>query len=260
MSREKLRALVSDLRWELVRRRSATLGAWRVHEILPLRAVKTMPAALPAPASDASLASLRDQTIGDCRLCPLGDTRTRLVFGVGNPQARVMFIGEGPGFMEDKKGEPFVGPAGLLLDKILQSVGLSRQASDADWKWVYIANVVKCHPMVDPSDPEKRGNDRPPEAAEMEKCLPFLREQIRLIRPWFIVALGSVAAKALLNTSRGITALRGQWFDYSQEGLETPIRLLPTYHPAALLRNPDLKKDVWEDMKALRSALLARFS
>lgn len=177
-----------------------------------------------------------------CRKCPLGAARLRPAFGVGSPDAKVMFIGEGPGFEEDHRGEPFVGKAGQLLDQILASIGLSRSA-------VYIANIVKCHPMVDPSDPEKRGNDRPPTAEEMAACRPYLDRQIALIRPRVIVTLGNVSTRVLLNTTAGITALRGQWRDYNG------IRLLPTFHPSALLRDPALKRPVWEDMKALRAEL-----
>jgi DNA polymerase len=163
--------------------------------------------------------------------------------------------------MEDRQGEPFVGPAGQLLDKILASIGLSRQPLAEPWMQVYIANIVKCHPMKDPSRPDLRGNDRAPNDQEMETCRPFLMKQIRIIRPRFLLALGATAAKALLRTDRGISAIRGRWFDFSPDGdgpLDEPlqVRLLPTYHPSALLRNPDLKKDVWQDVKALRQALL----
>jgi DNA polymerase len=194
------------------------------------------------------LKKLFEEVIGDCRLCPLADTRKKIVFGVGNPESSVLFVGEGPGFDEDRLGEPFVGKAGQLLDKIMAAINLDR-------KTAYIANIVKCHPMVDPSDPEKRGNDRPPELSEIEQCLPFLKEQIRIIEPKVIVALGAVSARTLLSTTEGITRLRGkvrkiQFFDGGAE-----IAVLPTYHPAALLRNPDLKKEVWTDMKLLREMI-----
>jgi len=159
----------------------------------------------------------------------------------------VIFVGEGPGYEEDHRGEPFVGKAGQLLDKILEAIGLSR-------KTVYIANIVKCHPMKDPSDPEKRGNDRPPAPEEMQACCGFLDEQLRLIRPSFIVTLGASAAKKMLGTEEGITRIRGRWGEYRvPDGPVIP--LLPTFHPAALLRNPALKRDVWTDMKELRKAL-----
>ena len=208
----------------------------------------------PIPA-EKKLQRLRE-LIGDCRRCPQGPPLSQLAFGGGNPEARVLFIGEGPGYAEDRKGEPFVGPAGQLLDKILAATELSRQAVTPAWKWVYIANMVKCHPMIDPTDNTKRGNDRPPTPEEMAVCSPFLMAQIRIVRPLFIVALGATAGKALLRTEEGISKFRGRWFDYSPDGDPAlKIRLLPTYHPAALLRNPALKKDVWEDMKNLKAEL-----
>lgn len=210
----------------------------------------------PTRTNAQRLAHLRGH-IGDCKRCPLGQSRIQLAFGIGNPEARVLFIGEGPGYAEDRKGEPFVGPAGQLLDKILAATDLSRNVMEPSWKWVYIANMVKCHPMIDPSDNTKRGNDRPPTPDEMAVCSPFLMAQIRIIRPLFIVALGNTAGKALLKTEEGISKFRGKWVDFSVEGLSAPIRFLPTYHPAALLRNPALKKDVWEDMKNLKAALEA---
>ncbi len=158
-----------------------------------------------------------------------------------------MFIGEGPGFDEDHKGEPFVGKSGQLLDKIMASIGLSRQT-------VFIANVVKCHPMKDPGSPESRGNDRQPTPEEEEACRPFLDEQIRLIAPKVIMTIGAVPARALLGPGISITRIRGQWKSYKPGG-GPAVPLLPTYHPAALLRNPDLKRDVWNDMKSLRDFL-----
>jgi DNA polymerase len=154
-------------------------------------------------------------------------TLLHLVFGVGNPNATVMFIGEGPGFDEDRLGEPFVGKAGQLLDKILSSIGLDRTK-------VYIANIVKCHPMVDPSKPDMRGNDRPPQPEEMDKCLPFLIEQIGIVRPSLVVTLGATATKALLQTSEGITRIRGQLREMDLLSDGTIIKVLPTYHPATI--------------------------
>jgi uracil-DNA glycosylase len=214
------------------------------------------PIALTAPAVKTAVSGskkdllqrLYKETIGDCQLCPLWEKRKNIVFGVGNPDSKVMFVGEGPGFDEDRLGEPFVGKAGQLLDKIMAAIGLDRTNS-------YIANIVKCHPMVDPSQPEKRGNDRPPSPSEIEACLPFLKEQISIIQPSIIVALGSTSAKTLLGRSDGITKVRGQVFNIPLvEGL-APIPVLPTFHPAALLRDPELKKPVWEDMKLLRSII-----
>lgn len=159
-----------------------------------------------------------------------------------------MFIGEGPGFKEDHTGEPFVGRSGQLLDKIMVSIGLSR-------KTVYIANIVKCHPMKNPADPESHGNDRPPTPEEMDACRGWLEAQIRAIKPKVIVTLGAVPARALLGDLTPITKIRGQWRTYDPGAGLPPIKLLPTFHPAALLRNPDLKRDVWDDMKNLQKEL-----
>lgn len=244
--RDELLEIIGGLKEHLRRNGGASLGTWKTH------------AAPSAPPAEA-LEHLRVNEIGDCQICPLGATRIKLAFGVGNPEAKVMIIGEGPGYMEDRQGEPFVGPAGQLLDKILAAIELSRQPQTPAWKWVYIANMVKCHPMVDPTDNTKRGNDRAPSPEEIEKCFPFLAKQIRIVKPKFIVAMGATAAKALLNTTKGVMSIRGQWFDFNLDGCE-PMRLIPTYHPAALLRNPDWKKDVWEDVKKLRAELLASLS
>lgn len=213
------------------------------------------PAVLPPPpepsrsadGSDAERLAQLKAEVGSCRKCPLGAQRLTAVFGVGSPTAQVIFVGEGPGYEEDRQGEPFVGKAGQLLDKILAAIGLSRET-------VYIANIVKCHPMADPSTPDARGNDRPPTAAEMAACRPYLEEQIRLIRPKVLVTLGNSATKALLGVETGISRLRGQWQELNVPGLG-PVRVLPTYHPAALLRDPNLKRDVWTDMKNLKQEL-----
>lgn len=184
-----------------------------------------------------------------CKACELGKYRLQAVPGVGARDAKVMFIGEGPGFQEDHQGEPFVGRSGQLLDKILESIGLSRKTN------AYIANIVKCHPMKNPSDPESHGNDRPPTPEEMDECRGWLEAQIRAIKPKVLVTLGASPAKALLRDQTPITKLRGQWRTFDPGGGLGPIKLLPTFHPAALLRNPELKKDVWEDMKSLRQEL-----
>lgn len=165
--------------------------------------------------------------IGDCHRCKLWSGRTHVVFGAGNPSARLMFIGEGPGRDEDVQGEPFVGRAGqLLTDIITKGMGLKRED-------VYIANVVKCRP------PENRN----PEPDEVASCEPFLRKQIDLVRPEIIVALGKFAVQTLLQSKVPISRLRGNWHSYHG------IRLMPTFHPAYLLRNPGDKKLVWEDIK-----------
>jgi uracil-DNA glycosylase family 4 len=191
--------------------------------------------------SGNALATYRKE-ICNCTRCPLGLTRINFVFGVGNPGARLMFVGEGPGFDEDHKGEPFIGRAGQLLNKIIEAMGMLR--SD-----VYIANIVKCHPMKDPSDNELRANDRPPTAEEMACCMPYLERQIDIIKPAVICTLGTTASHGLLKVDTVIGKLRGKIVDYKQ------YKLMPTYHPAALLRNPALKRDVWEDMKQIKSIL-----
>ena len=178
----------------------------------------------------------------NCKKCNLGNSRLNAVFGVGDPYTNIMFIGEGPGFQEDHKGEPFVGRAGALLDKIIAAMGFSRQT-------VYIANIVKCHPMKNPSNPELKTNDRPPTQEEMQTCKPYLDKQIEIIAPKVIVTLGSSSTKALLQTEETISSLRGNFKEYHG------IKLMPTYHPAALLRNPNLKKDVWHDMQKVMAYL-----
>ncbi len=175
-----------------------------------------------------SLERIRQQ-VADCQLCDeLCTTRTQTVFGVGNPRARLCFLGEAPGADEDRQGEPFVGRAGQLLTKIIEACTLSR--SD-----VYILNVLKCRPP---------GN-RAPLPHEAENCREFLDRQLALIRPEFICCLGAVAAQTLLGTQESISRMRGKFFDYHG------IAVMCTYHPAYLLRNPAAKKDVWEDMKTL---------
>jgi uracil-DNA glycosylase len=172
--------------------------------------------------------------IGDnctrCKLCKQG--RTQIVFGVGNPRAQLMFVGEAPGQDEDLQGEPFVGRAGQLLTKIIEAIGLRRDE-------VYIANVIKCRPP---------GN-RNPEPDEVATCEPFLFRQIDVIKPRVIVALGTFAAQCLLKTTDPISRMRGRVFRYRG------AQLIPTFHPAFLLRSPDRKRDVWEDMKKVRALL-----
>ncbi len=197
--------------------------------------------ASPGSDSGAKLCEF-EKEISGCTKCRLGETRIKFVFGEGNPRAELMFVGEGPGYDEDHQGRPFVGRAGQLLTKIIESIGYKRQD-------VFIANLVKCHPMKDPSDREKRGNDRAPAPDEISTCFPYLERQIEIIRPRIICALGSYAAKTLLATEEGIGALRGKFRLFHE------TTLMPTYHPAALLRNPALKKDVWEDMKLIRAEL-----
>jgi DNA polymerase len=164
--------------------------------------------------------------LGECTRCKLHGGRTRLVFGVGNPSAELVFVGEGPGADEDVQGEPFVGRAGQLLTKMIEAMGFSRSQ-------VYIANVVKCRPP---------GN-RDPEPDEIEACEPFLKAQIAAIRPRVIVALGRFAVQTLLRDTTPISRQRGRWREY--EG----VKLMPTFHPAYLLRNPAEKKPAWDDLQ-----------
>ena len=188
----------------------------------------------PAPGETpaAALGAVRSD-LGDCTRCKLHALgRRQIVFGVGNPEADLMFVGEAPGADEDVKGEPFVGRAGQLLTKIIEAIGLARDQ-------VYIANVIKCRPP---------GN-RNPEPDEVAECEPFLVRQIDTIRPVVIVALGKFAAQSLLRTSEPITRLRGREVRYRD------AVLMPTFHPAYLLRNPAAKRDVWEDMKRVRAIL-----
>jgi uracil-DNA glycosylase len=165
-----------------------------------------------------------------CKLHALG--RRQVVFGVGHPEARLMFVGEAPGEDEDKQGEPFVGRAGQLLTKIIEAIGMTRQQ-------VYIANVIKCRPP---------GN-RNPEPDEVDTCEPYLFRQIAIIEPRVVVALGKFAAQSLLRTTEPITKLRGRVFEFRGASL------IPTFHPAYLLRNPPAKREVWEDMKKVRDLL-----
>jgi DNA polymerase len=179
-----------------------------------------------------SLAAVRAD-IGDCTRCKLHTLgRTQIVFGVGNPDADLMFVGEAPGRDEDLQGFPFVGRAGQLLTKIIEAIALKRED-------VYIANVIKCRP------PENRN----PEPDEVATCEPFLFRQIDIIKPKVIVALGKFGAQTLLRTLDPISRLRGRVFDYRG------AKLIPTFHPAYLLRNPSSKREVWEDMKLVRSLL-----
>jgi uracil-DNA glycosylase family 4 len=179
-----------------------------------------------------NLKAIREE-LGECTRCRLAAERNTIVFGVGNPKADIVFVGEGPGRDEDLKGEPFVGRAGQLLTKIIEAMGLTR--SD-----VYICNVVKCRPP----------NNRNPEPAEIAACRPFLEKQLDAIEPKFIVALGSHAAHTLLNTETRISDLRGHFHDYRAN-----IRLMPTFHPAYLLRYAGKKKETWEDMQQIMKEL-----
>jgi len=171
--------------------------------------------------------------ISECQKCALGATRNKFVFGDGDPQANLMLVGEAPGAEEDRLGEPFVGRAGKLLDKILKAINRSRT------KDVYICNVIKCRPP----------NNRDPLSTEVEQCEPYLLKQIEIMRPKLIVALGRVAGKTLLKVEQPLKEMRGKLHDY----FGTP--LIVTYHPAALLRNSNFKPATWEDFKWIKSIL-----
>jgi len=170
--------------------------------------------------------------LGDCQRCKLASKRTNLVFGSGNPEAELVFVGEAPGYDEDQQGLPFVGRAGQLLTKIIESINLKRED-------VYICNVLKCRPP----------DNRNPEPDEVASCNPFLRKQLAAIRPKIVCCLGTFAAQTVLQTAASISRLRGKFFD--MDGM----RVIATFHPAYLLRSPEKKREVWEDMKQIRAEL-----
>jgi uracil-DNA glycosylase len=249
-AREELRALVGQVRTNLAaRQRSGLLGVPRAPSIRESVAAAPSAAALPTvaiaavaktnqldetggrPTGAEGLALVREE-LGDCQRCKLAPLRTNLVFGVGNPNAHLVFVGEAPGADEDAQGEPFVGKAGQLLTKMIEAMGYARQD-------VYICNILKCRPP---------GN-RNPEPDEIAKCEPFLKKQLAALRPRVIVALGKFAAQCLLRDDTPISRLRGSFRSY--EG----IQLMPTFHPAYLLRDPTKKKEAWADLKAVNAAL-----
>jgi uracil-DNA glycosylase family 4 len=181
--------------------------------------------------ADDTLLKIRED-LGDCTRCKLHKGRTKLVFGDGNPNAQLVFVGEGPGADEDMQGLPFVGRAGKLLTQMIEAMGLQRRD-------VYICNVVKCRPP----------QNRAPEPDEVATCSPYLLRQVDVIHPKVIVCLGAVAAKTLLNTTRGISQFRGEWLEWRGH------KLMATYHPAYLLRNPPAKADVWKDLQKVMAEL-----
>jgi uracil-DNA glycosylase family 4 len=210
---------------------------WRTRAVSPIVREELPPDVHGAPVvfsrSPAEALIAVRQDIGDCTRCKLHTLgRTQVVFGVGNPDADLMFVGEAPGGDEDVQGIPFVGRAGQLLTKIIEAIDLTRDD-------VYIANVIKCRPP---------GN-RNPEPDEIETCEPFLFQQIDIIEPKIIVTLGKFAAQTLLRTDAPISRIRGRVFDYRG------AKLIPTFHPAYLLRNPSSKREVWEDMKLVKRLL-----
>jgi uracil-DNA glycosylase family 4 len=224
---DKVREVIADLRSYLEYLREMGI------EAVPASEDETQHRPSP-PAQAASSLPLEEirHELGDCKRCKLHRTRRTIVFGEGSPKAALMFIGEGPGYDEDVQGRPFVGRAGQLLTRIIQSIRLQRED-------VYIANIIKCRP------PQNRN----PQPDEIEACFPFLQKQIEVIQPRIICALGTFSAQSLLRTTDKITALRGRLFDLGG------IKLIPTYHPAFLLRNPDKKREVWEDMKQIMGLL-----
>jgi DNA polymerase len=223
-----------DPAWRGRTERAAAVQHYSSEEPAISAPADAVPATFSRSSADA-LAAIKTEIGPDCSRCKLHRLgRRQVVFGVGSPDADLMFVGEAPGADEDIQGIPFVGRAGQLLTKIIEAIGLGRDD-------VYIANVIKCRP------PQNRN----PEPDEVETCEPFLFQQIDVIKPKVIVALGTFAARALLRTLDPISRLRGRVYDYRG------AKLIPTFHPAYLLRNPASKRDVWEDMKKVRE-LLAR--
>jgi uracil-DNA glycosylase len=186
---------------------------------------------VPVPLNVETLDSIR-LDLGDCQRCKLAPMRTNIVFGSGNPHAELVFVGEAPGYDEDQQGLPFVGRAGQLLTKIIESIALKRED-------VYICNVLKCRPP----------DNRNPEPDEVASCNPFLRRQLAAIRPKVVCCLGTFAAQTVLQIAAPISRLRGKFFD--MDGM----RVIATFHPAYLLRSPEKKREVWEDMKQIRAEL-----
>lgn len=191
----------------------------------------TVAAVTVQPALVETLSELQ-ATVQQCRACALHEQRNSVVFGRGNPSAELVFVGEAPGYEEDQQGEPFVGEAGRLLDRILFAMGLSADE-------VYICNLIKCRPPA----------NRDPYANEIEACEPYLKRQLALLKPTVIVALGRVASQSLLGVQTPVSRLRGHWHHYAD------IALMPTFHPAYLLRSPEAKKLVWDDMQEVKKRL-----
>jgi len=226
----------SEIREEMAARKSAVVPAIAATNLVAI--TSTAESGIIDPI--AALKLIRED-LGDCTRCKLHKGRTNLVFGVGNPRAELMFVGEGPGADEDAQGEPFVGRAGQLLNNMIKAMGLRRED-------VYIANIVKCRPP---------GN-RTPEPEECETCSPFLMRQIATIKPKVIVALGATAAKNLLAISSSLGELRGHWYDFKPAGSDPSwpgARLAVTYHPAYLLRDPRQKGETWKDLQMVMKYL-----
>src|SRR5262249_22831823 len=210
---------------------SLSLEASTASAIRELATPATPPPAPSIPSTFMSLESIRAE-IGDCQRCKLAPKRTNIVFGSGNPNAELVFVGEAPGYDEDQQGLPFVGRAGQLLTKIIESINLKRDD-------VYICNVLKCRPP----------DNRNPEPDEVASCNPFMKRQLAAIRPKIVCCLGTFAAQTVLQTPAPISRLRGKFFDLDG------MRVIATFHPAYLLRSPEKKREVWEDMKQIRAEL-----
>lgn len=221
-ARTDMKALAGDLRDHL---------SWLKEEGFDTWAQSAQPSVVLQTPLPLTLEGVRAE-LGDCQRCKLGATRTHLVFGAGNAQADLLFVGEGPGADEDQQGVPFVGKAGQLLTKMIAAMGLSRER-------VYIANIIKCRP------PQNRN----PQADEIAACRPFLDQQIAAIKPKVICALGTFAAQTLLHTQTRISNLRGRFHDLNG------VKVLPTFHPAYLLRSPGEKKRVWSDLQLIMADL-----
>jgi uracil-DNA glycosylase len=225
-----------ELREEMVARKSAVAAPGVVDDLVTIVSNPERGVADPV----AALKLIRED-LGECTRCKLHPGRNQIVFGVGNPHAELMFVGEGPGADEDAQGEPFVGRAGQLLNNMIKAMGLRRED-------VYIANIVKCRPP---------GN-RQPERDECETCSPFLMRQIAAIKPKVMVALGATAAKNLLAINAPMTELRGRWYDFKPAGSDPSwpgARLAVTYHPAFLLRDPRQKGEAWKDLQMVMKYL-----
>jgi len=230
---DSVKEVITDLKKHLASEKDLGASDYFFNQ-RPLSPKDPAPARAATPSDAGNRPALKDYylQIKDCAKCGLHATRTKFVFGEGNPDAQLVFVGEAPGRDEDEQGRPFVGRAGQLLTKIIEAMGYRRED-------VFICNVLKCRPP----------NNRPPEPGEVEQCEPHLIEQLRIIKPKAICALGTHAAKTLLKIDIPISAMRGNFYDYHG------VKLMPTYHPAYLLRNPAEKRKVWEDVQKIRDYL-----
>jgi uracil-DNA glycosylase len=204
----------------------------------PVPAAQAVISARDAAAAATTLDELRE-ALAKFDGCPLKATATNLCFADGNPEAKIMFVGEAPGADEDRQGKPFVGVSGQLLDRMIGFIGLDRKTN------AYIANVIPWRPPA----------NRTPTAAEVAACEPFIRRQIELVNPQILVLVGNISTKTLLGTADGIIRMRGKWREYSSPGLKTPIPALPIFHPAYLLRTPAQKRDSWRDLLSLKQRI-----